>query len=134
MIIVDTNVLAYLVIPGDNLPLAEAALLKDRDWAAPALWRSELRNALSLYVRTGKFSVAAAFQAMADAEATIAGRSYEVESLRVLELAELSGCTAYDCEFISIAEQLSMPLVTADKKVLAAFPSIALSLPEFIAS
>ena len=122
------------MISGDNLPLAEATLLKDREWAAPVLWRSELRNVLSLYVRTGKFSIEAAVLAMADAEAAIAGRNYDIDSMRVLELAKVSGCSAYDCEFVSLAERLGVALVTADKKVLEAFPSIAVSMAEFTTS
>jgi len=122
------------VISGDNLPLAEATLLKDREWAAPVLWRSELRNVLSLYVRTGKFSIEAAVLVIADAEAAIAGRNYDVDSMRVLELAKVSGCSAYDCEFVSLAERLSVPLVTADKKVLTTFPSIAVSMMDFATS
>ena len=134
MIVVDTNVLAYLVIPGDNLNLAEATLVKDRDWAAPILWRSELRNVLSLYVKTAKLSIEAAFQSISDAEAVVSGRTYHVDDLRVLELAFESGCTAYDCEFVCLAEKLNVPLVTSDKKLLAAFPGPAISMQAFLES
>ena len=134
MIVVDTNVLAYLAIPGDNLNLAEATLVKDRDWAAPILWRSELRNVLALYVRTGKMPVRSALSAFTDAEAVIAGRNYDVDTMRVLELSLASGRSAYDCEFVYLAERLDVPLVTSDKKVLAAFPGRAISMGAFLKS
>ena len=51
MIVVDTNVLAYLLITGERSAEAERALRKDPFWAAPLLWRSELRNVLALYMR-----------------------------------------------------------------------------------
>jgi len=51
----------------------------------------------------------------------------------VLELAVRSRCTAYDCEFVALAKQLGVPLVTSDRQVLAAFPETAVS-PDAFAS
>jgi len=45
----------------------------------------------------------------------------------VLGLAAQSGCTAYDCEFVALAADLGTRLVTADRRVLAAFPDIAVA-------
>lgn len=59
--------------------------------------------------------------------------SCAVDSARVIDLAADSGCTAYDCEFVSLAERLNVPLVTSDKKLLAAFPGIAISMDAFTA-
>ncbi len=44
MIVVDTNVVAYFLIDGPQTPNAEHALIKDPDWFAPPLWRSEFHN------------------------------------------------------------------------------------------
>lgn len=46
-----------------------------------------------------------------------------------MQLAELSGCTTYDCEFVEVAERKGVPLYTADKKLLQAFPAVARGLP-----
>ncbi len=70
---------------------------------------------------------------MARAELTVLGREYEVHSIRVLELAEASGCTAYDCEFVYVAERMDVPLITSDKKLLASFPDRAISMIDFAA-
>lgn len=51
MIVVDTNVIGHLFLSSEQSLLAEYALQKDSEWAAPILWRSELRNVLTLYVR-----------------------------------------------------------------------------------
>lgn len=131
MIVVDTNVIAYFVIPGDLTEVAESVRSKDPQWAAPKLWRSEMRNLLALYLRTGKFELAAAKEYMADSITMLSGNEFNIDSERVIELADESGCTAYDCEFISLAEKLNVPLVTSDKKLLAAFPEIALSMEVF---
>ena len=133
MIVVDTNVIAYFIIPGDETELAEAVWAKDSTWAAPSLWRSEMRNLLTLYVKNEKFDLLAANEFMSDATILLEGNELGVDSRSVLELASRSGCTAYDCEFVSVAEQLGVPLVTSDKKLLAAFPDIAVSMKLFAA-
>jgi len=51
VIVVDSNVIAYLYLPGDHTASAEALLEQDADWAAPLLWRSEFRNILAGYMR-----------------------------------------------------------------------------------
>ena len=131
MIIVDTNVIAYLIVPGETTETAEAVRERDPLWAAPWLWRSEMRNLLTLYVRRGILTLTEVQDHMASAEELLSGREYGVSSDEVLGLAAASGCTAYDCEFVCLAEWMGVPLVTSDKKVLAAFPDLAISLQSF---
>ena len=57
---------------------------------------------------------------------------YDVISLDVLKLAELSECSAYDCEFVALAKDLDIPLITLAKKVLKAFPQYTISLDGYI--
>lgn len=134
MIVVDTNIIAYLLINGDQTALAVAVARKDPEWAGPLLWRSEMRNLLSLYVRRDVFSRRAVVLIMEEALISMQDREFDVASARVLELAETSGCTAYDCEFVSVAERLDVPLVTSDKRVLTSFPDIAISMADFTAT
>ena len=132
MIVVDTNAIAYLLLGGDGTAHARAAFLEDADWAAPLLWRSEFRNVLAMHLRRGRLTLADALLAMREAETLLAGSEYLVESERVLGLAASSKCSAYDCEFVALAEQLGVPLVTSDEEVLAAFPKVAVSPGKFV--
>jgi predicted nucleic acid-binding protein len=131
MIIADTNLIAYSLIPGPFTARAEAVFEKDPLWAAPLLWRSEFRNVLWLYVRSGEKQLADALQAMSAAEALVRGREFTVESSPVLALAASSNCSPYDCEFVHLALTEGCQLVTADTKLLATFPGTAVSLEEF---
>jgi hypothetical protein len=97
VIVVDANVVAYLYLPTENTPLAEDLLVRDPEWAAPLLWRGELRNVLALYLRQGLLDFDAAYANQTEAESLLAGREYDVGSLKVLRLAASSGCAAYDC-------------------------------------
>ncbi len=60
------------------------------------------------------------------------GREYTVVSHKVLQLAGQSGCSAYDCEFVSLAMDLEIPLVTSDRQILRAFPKVAVSPEGFM--
>ena len=122
MIVVDTNIVAYLFLRGEFAPQAEAWLRHDREWAAPLLWRSELRNLLAGYLRRKQLTFEAVREIQREAEALMLGNEHDVDSQRVLELVRDSACTAYNCEFVSVAVRLGVKLLTADSKVLKAFP------------
>jgi len=132
MIVVDTNVIAYLYLSNERSEQVERLLEKDSEWAAPLLWRSELRNVLALYMRKGILIVEEAQAVMEESMRLMDGREYEVVSFQVLDLASKSTCSAYDCEFVALAQELEKPFVTVDKKILQEFPDIAVSLDKFI--
>ena len=134
MIVVDSNVIVYSVLNSDQTADAEAVLRKDAAWVAPALWLSEVRNVLMLYVRRGTLSVVNALEIVEAAIEKVQTSDDSLTSERILQLADSSGCTAYDCEFVVTAESLNVPLITADKKVLAAFPNIAISMSDFVSN
>lgn len=132
MIVVDTNVLAYLWIPGPLTDRCAALLQRDPAWMAPPLWRSELRNVLANHLRAGLTTLDGAMRAMEGAEAQMASTTVDVESEAVLRLAADSGCSAYDCEFVALAHDVGIPLVTADRKLRKSFPGIVRTLDEML--
>jgi len=131
VIVVDTNVIVYLVIEGEYTPLAERILERDPDWRAPVLWRSEFRNTLVLYMRRGLLSLDQSNRKMQSAGMLMEEREHEVLSSQVLSLASSSRCSAYDCEFVGLAISLGVPLVTADGRILSSFPLTAISIEDF---
>ena len=128
MIVVDSNILAYLYLPGDRTAAAEALLEQGPEWAAPTLWRSEFRNILAGYMRRKAMTFDQACSLQREAESLLAGAEFEVDSSAVLELVRDSDCSAYDCEFMALAIKLNTKLVTVDKKLLRAFPTRAIGL------
>jgi predicted nucleic acid-binding protein len=130
MIIADTNLIVYLFITGDQTNLAQEVLDKDPHWIVPPLWQSEFRNVLAGYIRRG-MTLPQAQEIMDDALLTLEKRQVVPSSEKILGLISRSSCTAYDCEFIALAEQLNVPLVTADKSLLQQFPSHTISPEEF---
>ena len=132
MIVVDTNVIHYCWVRGQHTEVAQAVRRQDPDWHVPNLWRSELRNVLTTYLRRELMSreqivgiLYAANQALAESEHIIADEL-------VFDVVVGSTLTAYDAEFVALASALSVPLVTADKAVLKAFPDRALTMQAFV--
>jgi predicted nucleic acid-binding protein len=132
VIVADTNTIAYLLIPGEATRQVQAVLKTDPVWIAPALWRSEFLNVLALYMRKKDLSLDRAVRLMEEADLLMRGRSYAVSSSEVLALAMQSKCAAYDCEFVALARDMGIPLVTSDIGILKAFPRIAISPGAFV--
>jgi len=132
MIVVGTNIISYFYLNSDYSPLAVKTFKKDPAWSAPLLWRSEFRNVLTFYIKKKILSLAEAIETFESAEELLKGNEYEINSVQVLRLSYVSGCSAYDCEFVTLAKDLSATLVTEDKKVLKNFPESAVSMQQFL--
>ncbi len=131
MIIADSNLIAYLLIPGDQSERSESVLKKDAEWASPVIWRSELRNVLTLYMRHQGMTLIQAQQTIGKAERLLQRNEFVVPSDLVLKLTAHKPISAYDAEFIVLAEQLQVPLVTFDKALHRLFPKIAVHPDKF---
>lgn len=131
MIVVDTNIIASLWMPNDMDEWVYKVLKKDNDWIAPLLWRSEFRNVLSIYLRKNILELPVVLQATEEAEQLMNTNEFEVNSTQVMSLVSDSSCSAYDCEFVVLADDLNIQLVTFDKKIIREFPNIAISPKEF---
>ena len=133
MIVIDTNVISYFFVDCEYTQSARMMLLRDTNWAAPLLWRSELRNTLVKLFRKDLVEWNDAFRIILEAESLMSGGEYRVGSADVLDLAISSKCSAYDAEFVVLARDLRVPLVTTDKELLAKFPDIAVAPEMFLA-
>ena len=131
MIVADASLITCFAVRDERSELADAVCAADPVWVAPVLWRSEVRNALVIYVQHAGMTMELALLALQSVEEIIAGREYQVSSEQVMKLAGRSRCTAYDCEYVALAQDLEAPLVTADEQILKAFPKIAVSLEKF---
>lgn len=133
MIAVDTNVLVYLWLPSPKTAVAEKIYYTDPLWIAPVLWRSEFRNVVSQYLKRGvPFDLV--LESIDKAENLMRGNELQVSSGEIMDLVKLSGCSAYDCEFVHVALMRSVPLITFDQMVLSKFPDIAVDPLKFIES
>ncbi len=132
MIVADTNIISYLLLPTTFSESVDTLYKIDSAWGAPILWKSEFRNVLALYLRKKIITFEKALQLQETAEDIMAKNEFDVTSSQVLSLVSKSLCSSYDCEFVALANHLNIPLVTQDKKVLQEFPSTAITITDFI--
>lgn len=125
MIVVDTNILAHFWLPSDSTELCDKLYQKDPQWVAPMLWRSEFLNVVTLYLRKELIDLSEALLIMEKAELQMKERQFQVNSVQVLHYVSQSQCSSYDCEFVSLAKDLDLELITLDKQLLQEFPQIA---------
>jgi len=131
MIVVDVNIIAYLWIPGEMTGLAERVLAKHPHWVSSILWRSEFRNILAGYLRRGDLDKSAVARCLEGAETQLAGHEFLIPSPLVMEMVANSNCSAYDCEYVALAQDLNIMLVSSDKQILDQFPGLTISLKDF---
>ena len=132
MIVADANLLAYLLVPGPMSRHAEYVRSREKVWIAPALLRHELLNVLSRYVRRGDLTRDDAGRSFRRGLSMVEISSEELDPVAVLRLAESSGCTTYDAEYVWLAMELDLQLVTADQQVVRAFSDIAVDPERYV--
>jgi predicted nucleic acid-binding protein len=132
VIVADVNLIAYLLLGGPQQSLAQRVFERDPVWAAPLLWRSEFRNVLAAFIRQRDLSAGDAWRAHELADQLLNGHEFAVPGDRVLALVAASSCSAYDCEYVALAQELAVPLVTSDRQLLRAFADHAISPKEFV--
>lgn len=133
MIVVDTNITAYLYLDSKRTELAHAVYRKDREWIAPVLWRHEFLNILAMSAREKGLSLNEAQFIWEEALAKFAGSEIYADADETLRLAIEHKITAYDAQFIVLARKQGVLCVTEDKELLSKFPDTALSMERFLA-
>jgi predicted nucleic acid-binding protein len=127
VVVVDTNVLAYLMLEGDRTSAAQELFERDADWRSEAFIMVEFSNVLTTYVRTKVLSRDQGLKLLAGAEKLVPVLT-SVRNARALEVATQFGISAYDARFVALAIQMKVKLVTEDAKLRAAVPSWTVSL------
>src|SRR5690625_7700151 len=85
---------------------------------------------LALYLRKNILELSTVLQSMQEAEQLMKSNAYEVNSTQVLRLVHNSGCSSYDCEFVALADDLDVQLVSFDRQICREFSEIAVRSEE----
>jgi len=132
MIVADTNLIAYLLLPGAFTDLADQVLERSAEWHVPLLWRSEFCNVLLQHLRHDQISLDTARDLLQDAQRLLQNREHPIDPEQALIQAAAYGLSAYDAEFVVLAETLQCPLVTSDRRLVAQASHVAVLLSSFV--
>ena len=125
-VVVDTNVVAALMLRTEQNPVVAHCFVRDRDRRLPVLWHSEFLHVLLKYVRANLFSPSQVSALWERALEQLASHEHVVDGQQILALAIRFGCSTYDAEDVVLAKELNCPLLTFDRKLLQLFPDVAL--------
>ena len=130
MVLVDTNVVAHLLLAGEPGVAARALYEMDPDWRSEPLLFFELTNVLATSMRSGGASRAKAVEALDKAHQIFDQALHAVGDRDALDVAAQYRISGYDARFIAAAAALGTRLVTEDARLRKAAPALTCSLAE----
>ena len=134
MLLVDTNVVAYLLIEGDYTEAAQELHARDSDWRSEAFLLVEFTNVLVSSIARKRMTVSMAEDFLAKVFSLFDGKLGRIPHASVLAIATRHRVSAYDARFLSLADQLGSRLITEDVRLRAAAPALTQSLAEALAA
>ena len=134
MLLVDTNVVAYLLIDGNYTEAAQELRLLDSDWRSEAFLLVEFTSVLVSSIARKRMTLSMAEDFLAKAAALFDGKLGRIPHASVLAIATRHRVSAYDARFLSLADQLGSRLITEDARLRAAAPALTQSLAEALAA
>jgi len=132
--VADTNLVSYLLIEGERTADVRRVWSKDPEWMLPSLWRSEFLNVLATAHRAGVLTADQALLAWEHSLVLFGGNEADPVGERVLRIAMNNGVSAYDAQFVAVAEELGVPLVTADRRLANRCRPAAQTIEEYLAA
>ena len=133
MVLVDTNIVAHLLLAGEPGVAARALYKKDPDWRSEPLIFFELTNVLATSIRTGGVSRTKAMEALDKAHQIFDEVLHAISDRDALDVAAQFRISGYDARFIAAAGSLGARLVTEDARLRKAAPTLTCSLAEALA-
>lgn len=132
MIVADVNVFLHSVVESEHGDAARRVFDADPDWIAPALLRVEFLNVLATWNRRGIMSAINCQKTWHQAVKLIPDNLVEPDLNLALNLSLNHQITAYDAQYVHVAIDHNLPLVTEDRELLRKFPQTAISMADFL--
>ena len=134
MVLVDTNVVAHLLIEGNHTKAAQQLRRHDSDWRSEAFLLVEFTNVLASSIAMKRMTLSLAQSLLAKASDLFDGKLGRIPHSSVLATAARHRVSAYDARFLALAAELGSRLVTEDTKLRTAAPALTQSLAEALAT
>jgi predicted nucleic acid-binding protein len=132
LIVVDSNIVTARNLTSSLTSVAQQVEERDPVWIVPVLWRYEFQNILATAIKSKEIKTEQALDIWEMASKILVENECEPSVSKVIDLVAQYGITAYDGQFISVALEMGIPCVTADRELQEKFPGIAISMDGFL--
>ncbi len=132
MIVVDSNIIAVRNLTSALTSKAEQVEEKDPVWIVPFLWRYEFQNILATSIKAKQITADQAWDVWQRVSDILVENESEPSPAKVIDLVAQQGITAYDGQFIALAMEMGVPLVTQDRELQGKFPHVVVSMDHFL--
>jgi predicted nucleic acid-binding protein len=131
MIVVDANIIIYWATDAPEADQVARLREHDADWRTAPLWRQEFTSAMLKLMRARQMDLKRANQAIDRAEDWATPRELTVSQTDALHVALRDGISAYDAQYVALAEALGTRCATADKSLSRKCPHSTMLLSDF---
>jgi predicted nucleic acid-binding protein len=132
MIVADANAIAYLLIEGRKSESAREVYARDSEWRTPPLWRAEFLNILAMQVQHAGVSLEAAERTWRNARSLFDQGETTVDELAALRISVRQRISAYDAQYIALAQQLGVFCLSEDRELKRKFHKLVLSMADLL--
>ena len=133
-ILVDANIVVYLLLKSDKTEIARQLFEQSSRWVSESFMPIELTSAFITAVRIKEITEKqAAFYLEQALELFPSINLLKANHYRAMEMAMKYKVSAYDARYLVIARELDTRLVTNDKPLRKAAPELTMSLDEALA-
>jgi len=132
VIVVDVNVIIYLLTDTPHRSLAVRLYEHVHEWRVPPLWRHEMISVLGTLTRNEVLDREAAVRLWRNALDLFAAGEQQPDMEQALALAIDHGISVYDAQYVTLAMALDTRLVSEDKKLRHRFPQRVVSMSQLV--
>lgn len=131
-LVVDADVMVYMLLDGEKSPAARRLHEMRPDWVCPTILRHEFMNVCATYQRAGGVSRGGCLALLKTGLALLSGREVDIDPEVAVGVAMDLDLSAYDAQYVAVALALRGVLVTEDRHVLARAPAVARTPADFV--
>jgi|APCry1669189567_1035234.scaffolds.fasta_scaffold26592_1 predicted nucleic acid-binding protein len=132
MIVVDSSVVAFLLMEGELTPEARELYRRDPDWVTPPIINHELLNILSAIGASGNEEFDIMETLWKECRALLGARQQVPDPIKALRRSIQTGISGFEAQYLSLAEQIDRPLISEDPRILSAAPGRAFSISGYL--
>jgi predicted nucleic acid-binding protein len=121
VIVADASVVTFLFLEGELSGIVRELYTTDPEWVTPPILNHEMLNILAA-VGSAEGNVQGMEELWREARGVLGSRQQIPDPQRSLRLAIELGISGYQAQYLALADQLKLPLLTTDALLLDLLP------------